>query len=108
MNPRNAFWVLELSPDASPGEIERSGRKLVALLEVGAVSAQKYTCLVGTFPRDATMVREALAALRDPKRRAREACIAGLLSIPAGECGSDDTLDAPVAGARAAAGFKGL
>jgi hypothetical protein len=108
MNPRNAFWVLELSPDATPGEVERTGRKLVALLEVGATSAQKYACPVGTLPRDATMVREAMAALRDPKRRAREACIARLLSLRDGERGSADDLDAPFAGARAAAGFKGL
>lgn len=108
MNSKNAFWVLEVSPDATPGEVERSGRKLVALLEVGAVAPQKYTCPLGTFPRDATMVREAMAALRDPKRRLREACIAKLFTMHEGERGSADDLDAPVQGARAAAGYKGL
>ena len=71
MNPRNPFYVLEVAAAASPGEIERQGRKLLALLDVGAAKARSYRCPLGTFARDATMVREAMAALRDPPRRAR-------------------------------------
>lgn len=79
MHPRNPFYVLELGADASPGDIERHGRKLLALFDVGAKKATAYTCPLGTFDRDATMVREAMAALRDPKRRAKDAFLAGLL-----------------------------
>ena len=108
MNPKNAFWILDTSPDASPAEIERAGRKLVVLLEVGADSAKKYSCALGTFDRDATMVREAMSLLRDPRARAKEACVAKLFAMQPDERGSDDDTDAPAVGARRAAGYLGL
>ena len=108
MNPKNPFWILDTSPDATTAEIERAGRKLVALLEVGADSAKKYTCALGTFDRDATMVREAMSALRDPRVRAKEACVAKLFSMAPDERGSDEDPDAPAIGARRAAGYPGL
>lgn len=110
MNPKSPFYILELPPDASPGDIERQGRKLLGLFEVGAKKAGSYTCPLGTFERDATMVREAMAALRDPRRRAKEACLASLLT-PDGT-GEDDAgvvePDAPLEDAFLAGGYRGL
>jgi len=108
MNPKNAFWILDLSPDASPAEVERAGRKLVGLLEIGATSAMHYECPLGRFERDATMVREAMSALRDPRHRAKEACVAKLLTMEPDERGSNDDVDAPATGALLAAGYRGL
>ncbi len=108
MNPKNAFWILDTSPDAPPAEIERAGRKLIALLEVGAESSKTYTCALGRFDRDATMVREAMSELRDPRVRAKEACVAKLFAMDPGEHGSDEDPDAPAIGARRAAGYEGL
>lgn len=80
MNADNAYWVLSLSLDATPAEAERQGRKILGMLELGKVSAKEYTCPLGTFARDATMVREAIAAFRDPKVRARHRCLASLIA----------------------------
>jgi hypothetical protein len=100
MNPRNAYWMLELSPDATPAEIEREGRKLLGLLELGTARGKTYACPLGTFSRDATMVRDAMAALRDPKRRARERCVASLIGGPpakgTGNESANEDVDAPV------------
>jgi hypothetical protein len=79
MNPRNAYYVLELPPEATPGEIERQGRKLLGLIELGTARGTAYPCPLGPQTRDATMVRDAMAALRDPARRAKERCLASLL-----------------------------
>jgi hypothetical protein len=98
MNPRNPYYVLELLPDAAPGEIEREGRKLLGLIELGTARGTVYACPLGTFTRDATMVRDAMAALRDPKRRAKERCLAALtrLGTDAEDDSADEDLDAPV------------
>jgi hypothetical protein len=98
MNPRNAYYVLELLPDATPGEIEREGRKLLGLIELGTARGTVYACPLGTFTRDATMVREALATLRDPKRRAKERCLAALVD-PAWQAADESALDEEVDGA---------
>lgn len=108
MKSDNPFFVLELDPASSPGEIERTGRKLVGLLEVGSEKAAQYTCFAGTFARDATMVREAMAALRDPKKRARFAATASLFRAVAPATLSADDLDAPLADAFALGGYPGL
>jgi hypothetical protein len=106
MNARNPFYILELKADASPGEIERQGRKLLALFEVGAAKARSYTCPLGTFERDDTMVREAMAALRDPQRRMKEACLVSLLD---GVTRADTyDPDAPLEDAFLAGGYRGL
>jgi len=105
MTPRNAFWVLGVSPEATPADVEREGRKILGLFGVGAKSASSYTCPLGTFRRDETMVREAMTALRDPKRRARERCLARLLD------GASDRVvepDAPLPNAFSIGGFRGL
>lgn len=106
MNPRNPFFVLDLPPSATPGEIERAGRKLIALLEVGGAAATQYVCAFGTFPRDATMIREAMNVLRDPKQRAKESLLASLIA-PASAAPTPD-LDAPLPDAFALAGLPGL
>jgi hypothetical protein len=106
MNPKNPYAVLGLSPDATPGDVERQGKKLLGLLEVGAEKAKSYAYLGSTLPRDATMVREAMAALRDPKRAVRERCLARLLSgSPASRVVEPDE---PFADAFLAGGYQGL
>jgi len=105
MSAKNAFLVLGVSPDATPGEIEREGRKLLGLLEVGAKAARTYTSAEGKLPRDETLVREAMAALRDPKRRAKERCLA---KIGDGPRADPDLMDSPLAEAFLAGGYKGL
>ena len=98
MTPDNAFYVLGLSPEATTADIEREGRKLLGLLELGVAKGSLYTCPLGTFSRDATMVREAMSSLRDPVHRARAAALAAILgTAPA------VTAAAP-GGARASAG----
>jgi hypothetical protein len=109
VNPKNPFYILEIAPGATPGEIEREGRKILGLIEIGAAKALRYTCPLGSFERDATMVREALFALRDPKRRAREACLVRFVEIPEGSTRSPtDDADAPLERAYEAAGYRGL
>lgn len=65
----NPFFVLELSPDCSRIEIERAGQKLLAMLEVGIGGAERYDTPLGSRPRTPELVREAMAALREPRRR---------------------------------------
>jgi hypothetical protein len=106
MSPKNAFYVLGLSPDASSAEIEREGRKILGMIELGLAQGKTYSCPLGTFDRDATMVREAMARLRDPKIRLREATIAGLL---VGDTKAvRDEPDAPVLDAFLIGGYRGF
>jgi len=107
VNRDNPFYILEAPAEATPGEIERQGRKIIALLEVGAEKAAHYSCPLGTFPRDATMVRDAIAALRDPKRRMTEAALVQVLGASAPGAAPSD-IDGPFEGAFAAAGYPGL
>jgi hypothetical protein len=107
VNRDNPYFVLEVSTEATPGEIEREGRKILGLIEVGAMRGSEYTCPLGTFPRDATMVREAIAALHDPNRRAREACLVKLLGGPRAGANQVD-LDAPLDDAFAIGGYPGF
>jgi hypothetical protein len=107
MNPKNPYFVLEIAADATPGEIERAGRKLLGLIDVGSEKVVKYTCSFGTFDRDATMIREAMAELRDPKKRARHSLLASLLATDV-DSETDTALDAPLANAFALAGYPGL
>jgi hypothetical protein len=106
VNAKNCFYILELGFDASLADIERQGRKLLGMLELGIERSTTYACPVGVFDRDATMVREAVARLRDPKSRLREATLARAL---AGENKpSDDDPDAPLRDAFLIGGFRGL
>jgi hypothetical protein len=104
MSANNPFWILEVPVDATPGELEREGRKILGLFGVGAASAKTYTCPLGTFDRDETMVREAMAHLRDPKRRSRAACLARLVGTP---CDVEEW-DAPLVDAFSIADYRGL
>jgi hypothetical protein len=61
--------VLELDPRASRAEVERTGQKLIALLELGSAGAARYDTPFGSATRDADGVRQAVAALRDPIER---------------------------------------
>lgn len=93
MNPRSPFYILELTPEATAGDIERQSKKLLGLFDVGAERARTYTCVLGSFPRDPTMVREAAMALRDPKVRSREACLVRLLDVKDETAAKDERFD---------------
>ena len=66
---RNPFFILEVSTEASSGEIERAGQKLLGLLALGSTAAARYDSPFGPATRDADDVRQALGALRDPNER---------------------------------------
>lgn len=65
----NPFYVLELPPDCSRVEMERQGQKLLAMLAVGFDEALTYPTPFGRRPRTPEAVRQAMAALREPRRR---------------------------------------
>ena len=65
----NPFFVLGLSPDTSRIEIEREAQKLLGMLELGVGGATHYASPLGWHARTADLVRAAVAALRDPRRR---------------------------------------
>jgi len=67
---QNPFFVLEVPTKASRSEVERSGQKLLLLLEMGNKSAQLCQTPLGPIERDADLVRGALSTLRDPEARA--------------------------------------
>jgi hypothetical protein len=66
----NPFYVLGVAPDASRADVERAGRKLLGLLEIGASSAKGYDTPFGRTERTPEQVRAALADLAIPERRA--------------------------------------
>jgi hypothetical protein len=66
---RNPFFVLAVPTDASRLEIERAGQKILALLSLKAGTAGTYVTPFGPAVRDADLVRQALASLRDPTER---------------------------------------
>ncbi len=107
MYPTSPYYVLELPPEATTADIERQGKKLLGLLEVGAAKAKTYACPLGTFPRDATAVREATALLRDPARRSKEACLVRLLVTDDAPSDVVDQ-DAPLRDAFSLSGYHGL
>ncbi len=106
MNAKNGFYILEVPPGASQAEIERQGRKLLGMLALDLAQAKTYACPAGRFERDATMVREALARLRDPKARLREATLARVLDGETLSCREDP--DGPVREAFLLCGYRGL
>lgn len=65
----NPFLVLELPPRASRDELERQGAKLLSLLAAGVGGAGRYPTPLGPRERTPESVREALAELRDPRKR---------------------------------------
>lgn len=68
---KNPLLILGLRPGSSRLEVERAGQKLLGLLSIGAASAQSYATPWGPQPRDEHLVRQALAALKDPSARLR-------------------------------------
>lgn len=66
---KNPFYVLELPVTAGRADIERQGQKLLGMLELGLKQAASYRTPLGSFPRTAEQIREAMADLRDPDRR---------------------------------------
>jgi hypothetical protein len=67
----NPFHVLGLPPEATRGELERQGQKLLGQLELGVASAKSYQTPLGIEERTPERVREALATLRDGAARLR-------------------------------------
>jgi hypothetical protein len=65
----NPFFVLELPPTATPLEVERQGRKLLGMLDLGLPQAQTYATPRGPRGRTADGVRVAVQILLDPVRR---------------------------------------
>lgn len=65
----NPFWVLDLPPETARVEVERTGQKLLAQLEIGVSAVKQYPTPSGPRPRTPEAVRAALAELRDPAKR---------------------------------------
>ncbi len=65
----NPFFVLELKLDATRADIERAGQRLLAKFGIESTDVARYPTPFGEAVRDADMVRQALAALRDPAQR---------------------------------------
>ncbi len=65
----NPFRVLGITVDASRMEVERAGQKLLAQLEIGAMSAKYVGEGEQRVQRTPEMVRAAVTALRDPDAR---------------------------------------
>ncbi|MGB8931963.1 MAG: hypothetical protein WCC48_12010 [Anaeromyxobacteraceae bacterium] len=67
---RNPFHVLGLDSRAPRAEVEREGQRLLDALALGITGADAYASPCGPRQRAPEDVREALAELRDPERRA--------------------------------------
>ena len=74
----NPFYVLGVSPTATRTELEREGNKLLSMLQLGLKEAKTYRSPLGERPRTEELVREAMAELRDPKRRLVHELLAAL------------------------------
>lgn len=87
---QNPFFVLEIGTDASRPEVERAGQRLLALLQIGSAAAEHYATPLGPAQRDADLVRQALAELRDPARRIEHELWAMTAPMPAAHAASTD------------------
>ena len=65
----NPFLVLGVKPAASPLEVEREGRKLLSMVELGLADAATYATPLGRRPLSIDLLRWAMSELRDPNRR---------------------------------------
>ncbi len=74
----NPFYVLGLTPACTRAELERQGQKLLSMLTLGLQEAATYVTPAGPRPRTSELVREAMAELRDPKRRVVHELLAAL------------------------------
>ena len=87
----NPFYVLGVSATATRTEIEREGNKLLSMLQLGLKEAKVYRSPLGEQARTDELVREAMAELRDPKRRLVHELLAALPAatpIPAASGGA--------------------
>lgn len=66
----NPFWVLDLPVGATYTAAERQGAKLLAMLAAAVPGASHYPTPWGPRVRTADLVRQSLAEIRDPDRRA--------------------------------------
>ncbi len=96
----NPFFVLELGVNAARLDVERAAQRLLGLLAVGAQGADQYQTPFGPARRDADIVRQALARLRDPLQRVRYELWANVAPIAAPEA-SESLTAAWEVGARA-------
>ena len=69
LSPVNPFFVLGVKPDCTRVEAEREGQKLLGMLELGLAEAATYRTPNGPAPRDADLVRRAIAEMADPEKR---------------------------------------
>jgi hypothetical protein len=67
----NPYFVLEVDSSASAAEIERAAQLWLGLLAIQAQGSGTCSTQQGPMNRDPETVRQALALLRDPVRRAR-------------------------------------
>lgn len=74
----NPFYVLGVPLTANRTEIEREGSKLLSMLQLGLKESKTYRSPLGERPRTEALVREAMAELRDPKRRLTHELLAAL------------------------------
>lgn len=68
----NAFAVLDIAPTATRAEVERAAQRWLALLQIGSEAARTYRTPLGAGERDADVIRQALAELRDPALRVQQ------------------------------------
>ena len=74
----NPFYVLGVATTVTRTEVEREGNKLLQMLELGLKEAKTYRSPLGDHARTGEAVREAMAELRDPKRRLVHELLAAL------------------------------
>ncbi|MBI4814723.1 MAG: hypothetical protein HY791_00615 [Deltaproteobacteria bacterium] len=65
----NPFYVLGIPITATSMEIEREAQRILAMLELGLAAAKSYETPLGARERSKDLVREAMAELRDPRKR---------------------------------------
>ncbi len=86
----NPFFVLELKTDATRADIERAGQRLLAKFGIDSTGVAQYPTPFGDGVRDADMVRQALAVLRDPAQRVEHELWANLAPVAAVPMSADD------------------
>lgn len=74
----NPFCVLGLRTDCSRTEVEREGARLLSMLALGLSEAKTYRSPLGVHARTEGLVRQAMAELREPKRRLLHELLAAL------------------------------
>ena len=65
----NPFFILEILPSATRGEIERKAQKLLHMLQIQLREVEFYSTPLGQFERTEQKIRRSLAVLRDPNQR---------------------------------------